>query len=378
MTNQHEQEDASIDEVEKVIAEGQVAGAKVGQEGAEKQGASRVFPQDYIAIDKHGAFRDITSLPDHIREGYNLAVGVRTERPFAHVVIAGMGGSGIAGAFVKTLCDYHEECSVPIETTRGYEAPKSVTEKTLLIAISYSGNTEETLSTYKTALRKQCQAITISSGGKLQELAKLNNHPHIKLPANLQPRMAMGLLLFSTLRILENAGVIRHLEEDVKEIVDTLKRAGLSQKAVELSEKCYEKIPLIYADSTFYPVAYRWRTQFNENAKTVALSHELSEFNHNEILAFANRNASFHAFFLSTDKQHRRISKRIELTKAVLQTKGVPVTEIASKGTMLKQMMTAMYLGDLTSYFLALRYETDPTPVKLIEQFKKDLGPFLI
>jgi glucose/mannose-6-phosphate isomerase len=81
---------------------------------------------------------------------------------------------------------------------------------------------------------------------------------------------------------------------------------------------------------------------------------------------------------LSTDKQHRRISKRIELTKAILQTKGVAVTEIASKGGMLKQMMTAMYLGDLMSYFLALRYETDPTPVKLIEQFKNDLGPFLI
>lgn len=375
MTNQDIHEDASIDDVEKVIEEHRV---EEPMAKSAPESSAKVFPQDYIHFDKEGAFKDITSLPDHIREGYNLGAGVKTERPFSHIVIAGMGGSGIAGEFVKTLCDYHEDCAVSIETTRGYDAPKSVNESTLLIAISYSGNTEETLSTYKTALRKKCQVISISSGGKLMELAKLNNHPHIKLPINFQPRMAMGLLLFSVLRVLENTGVIRPLDDDVKQIVDTIKRAGLSGRAVELSEKCFEKIPLIYADSTFYPVAYRWRTQFNENAKATAFSHEFSEFNHNEILAFTNRNASFHAFFLSTDKQHRRISKRIELTKAILQTKGVPVTEIASKGSMLKQMMTAMYLGDLTSYFLALRYETDPMPVKLIEQFKKDLGPFLI
>ena len=142
--------------------------------------------------------------------------------------------------------------------------------------------------------------------------------------------------------------------------------------------RLFFRTPLVYADQTFYPVAYRWKTQFNENAKTTAFSHAFSEMNHNELVAFSNRTGMYHAFFLSTDKEHRRIAKRISLAKDILQKKGVSVTEINIKGPLLKQMFTTILLGDITSYFLALRYETDPTPVPLIEQFKKDLGPFLI
>ncbi|MBN1275332.1 bifunctional phosphoglucose/phosphomannose isomerase [Candidatus Woesearchaeota archaeon] len=344
-----------------------------GQE--EKQ---KVFPDEYWQYDREGAYRTIKAMPDHIRAGYRLGEGVRPARSFSRVVVAGMGGSGIAGDLLKELVDYDNDTKVVVETAKGYDAPKTVDGDTLLIAVSYSGNTEETLSTYKTAARKGCQVLLVSSGGKLEELAKVNRHQHLKLPKDLQPRMAVAYLFFPLLRVLENAGVVKSYAQEVDELAAALRRQDVSAKAAELSGKCYGKTPLIYADQSFYPVAYRWKTQFNENAKTTSFCHAFSEMNHNELLSFENRAGAYHAFFLSTDKEHRRVAKRIALAKDVLQQKGVSVTEINIKGPLLKQVFTTIYLGDLTSFFLALRYGTDPTPVELIERFKRDLGPFLI
>ena len=338
----------------------------------------KLFPDDYLHYDKEDALHVILSTPQQIKEGYALGKDIKIAKPFSKILFIGMGGSGIAGALIKELLDADKECKMEILTARGYEAPKEIDSNTLVIAISYSGNTEETVSTYKTAVRKGASALLLSNGGKLEELAKIHKHPHIKVPKGLQPRMAIGYLFFPILRALENTGIIESFEKEVMSLSDTLSRKDVRAQAIELSAKCFEKIPLILSDSMFYQVAYRWKTQFNENSKTPSYSHEFSEFNHNEILGFSNRTAPFHAIILSIDKQHRRISKRIGLTKDILQKKGVSVTEIALKGTLLKEMFTAIFLGDLTSYYLALRYETNPTPVELIEIFKKDLGPFLI
>ncbi|MFP4523896.1 MAG: bifunctional phosphoglucose/phosphomannose isomerase [Candidatus Woesearchaeota archaeon] len=357
------------------MAEEQADETQQSQEEEEKE---PVFPDDYYKHDTKDAYKDITSMPHHVREGYRLGSDVHLKGKVRNIVVAGMGGSGIAGDLLKAYLDNQEDTPLTVETARGYTAPKSVGKETLFIAISYSGNTEETLSMYKTALRKGCQALSLSSGGKLEELAKLNKHPHIRLPRGLQPRMAVAYLFFPLIKVLENAKVIGDESESVKQLADTLKHQHMMQKAIDLSAKCYEKTPLIWADQSFHPVAYRWKTQFNENAKTPAFSHSFSELNHNEILAFTNRNSSYHAVLISTDREHRRIAKRIGLTRDHLQTKGVSVTELNTKGPLLKQIFTTIYLGDLTSYFLALRYETDPTPVTAIEQFKEKMGPFLI
>lgn len=339
----------------------------------------KVFPQDYLHFDTQDALKTITAMAEHIKEGYKLAEGIMPKTTFSKLLIAGMGGSGIAGDLLKYLLDMDPHCNILVETAKGYEPPKTVDKDTLLIAISYSGNTEETLSTYKASVRKGCQAILVSSGGKMQDLAQLNKHAHVKLPEKLQPRMALAYLFMPLLKIMENTGIIRSYFNDVKQVTDLLRKyQPIQQKAIALSEKVHNKVPIIYADSNFYPVAYRWKTQFNENAKTTAFTHAFSELNHNEILSFSNRPAPMHIIILSTEKYHRRILKRIELTKTLIQQKGVAVTQIAVKGSLLAQMFTAIFLGDLTSYYLALRYETDPTPVTIIEKLKKDLGPFLI
>lgn len=348
------------------------------QEESKVEETPKTFPDDYWTFDKEDAYKDITSMPNHIKKGYLLGESVVIDKPFSRIVIAGMGGSGIAGDLIKEFLDYDKDCPHIIETTKGYDAPKTVNVNTLFIGISYSGNTEETLSTYKTAVRKGCQAVLMSSGGKLEELAQLNKHQHIKLPQGLQPRMAVAYLFFPIIKVLENAKIVKDQSAEVEALANTLKRQDVSKKAIELSKKCFEKNILVYADQSFYPVAYRWKTQFNENAKTTAFSHAFSEMNHNELLSFSNRIGAYHTFILSTDREHRRVAKRMQLAKEILQKKGVSVTEINIKGPLLKQMFTTIYLGDLISYFLALRYETDPTPVKLIEDFKKDMGPFVI
>jgi glucose/mannose-6-phosphate isomerase len=337
----------------------------------------KIFPDDYWHYDKAGAYKNIINFPDYIKKGYSLGEGIKPE-PFSNVVIAGMGGSGIGGDLLKELLEYDQDCPFIIETCKGYDIPKSVKKSTLFIAISYSGNTEETLSTYKMASRTGCQVILISNGGKLEELAKFNKHRHIKLPTGLQPRMAVAHMFFCLLHIMENTGFTKKYSAEIEDLVNELRRIDLAPKAIDLSEKCFQKIPLIYADQSQYSIAYRWKTQINENAKTTAFSHAISECNHNEILAFDNKTADYHCILLNSDKEHRRIKKRFELYKEALQKKHVSVTEIASKGPLLKQMFTAIYLGDLTSFFLALRYQTDPTPVVIIEQLKKDMGPFLI
>lgn len=345
---------------------------------AEEKTAERKFPDDYLRFDTKDALHTILSLPHQMREGYELAKNVRLQRPFSRVVVAGMGGSGIAGQLLKMVMDSDEECTVPVTVACGYDAPREVDKDTLLVAVTYSGNTEETLSAYKMAVRKGCQSVLVSSGGKAEELASINKHPHVKVPRGLEPRMALGYLFFPLLRIMHDAGVLKAGRGEVDDLADSLGRQDLRGQAVELSAKCYERIPLVWADGSFWPVAYRWKTQFNENAKTPAFWHEFSELNHNEIMAFSNRPAGFHAIILSTDRQHRRVAKRIGLTKDIVQRRGVSVTEIGLKGSLLKQVFSAILLGDLTSYYLALRYETDPSVSAIIEDFKKDLGPFLI
>ncbi len=338
----------------------------------------KIFPDDYFGYDKENALKVIRNIVEQIREGYKLAGETKVDKPFNKIFVAGMGGSGIAGDLLKEYLESLEECKIPVIVIKNYTIPKSVDEESLFIAVSYSGNTEETLSAYKNAARTGCQAILVSSGGKAEELSKINKHTHIKLPKGLQPRMAVAYLFFPLLRIMENCGVISSKEREVHALIEAMRKQDITKTAIALSEKLFNKTPLIYTDEQHHTLAYRFKTQINENAKAPAFTHYFSEMNHNEMLSFSNMQSDMHVVIFTTDTMHRRIIKRVGLTKEILQKKGVSVTEIGLKGELLNKMFSSIHLGDLTSYYLALRYKTDPTPVQLIEDFKKDLGPFLI
>ena len=274
---------------------------------------------------------------------------------------------------------------VPVFINRNYTLPGFVDPHTLLIAVSYSGNTAETLSGLAHGLDAGLAAFAVSSGGKLEEIARDRDIPHLKVPAGYQPRAAMGYLALSVLAVLDHAGLLRQpLEAD--SLIQAL--AAVQQKctatvpelenpAKQLAHQLYRKIPLIYgtAGNTDL-VAMRWKTQVNENAKQPAFWNMFPELNHNEILAFTNTELRENLFciFLENDYDLKENRARIEIMNELLRGK-VPTVVLAAEGkSELAQVLAQIYFGDYVSYYLAILNRIDPTPVELIESFKKKLA----
>jgi len=334
------------------------------------------FPEDYIARFDTQEFRKlILDIKEKIKTGYHLSDKVTFDKEIDKVIVCGMGGSAIAGLLLK---DYLHELDLSLHVNQDYHLPSFANKKTLVIASSYSGNTEEVLSAYKHAQRKSCPTVCLTSGGTLQKLAKNYRTPVVSLPKGIPPRETMTQEFFALLKILEHTGIVESRENEVKKVIKEIKPGAVEKSAVGLSEKLVGKIPIIYASNKFGSVAYRWKTQMNENAKVHAFCNEFSELNHNEILGFENKFADFHVIILKFETDFYRNKKRMSITKKLIEERGTHVTEIEIKG---KDILTAMFnsilLGDLTSYYLTLRYALNPFPVKIIEELKKDLGTFI-
>lgn len=281
-------------------------------------------------------------------------------KPFNYIFIAGMGASALPGDVVKVL-----KKDVPVETVRSYSLPKYANEESLVLVVSYSGNTEETLQMYNEALRKKCQIIAITSGGKLSQKCLSDSIPYIKIPSGIQPRASLPYLLVPILNLL-------NYDMQLDSLYAQIENSILKGKAKELAEKLQGKIPLIY--SSIPPVSYRWKTQLNENAKIHTFANAFPELNHNEIEGFENLNGEYYAVFISDEGDIVRIKKRMQLTKEIIKEKGIDVTEIAMKGrNEFHRLMIEMYAGSLTSVYLAELNGTDPTQIDLIENFKKRL-----
>jgi len=337
-----------------------------------------IFPDDYYKYDVTKFKRFLDRFPEDIRSAYsqevrNTVSGIKKNKGM-RVIMCGMGGSAIAGDIIKSYLDSED---VLIETVRDYSIPGKLTKDDFVILTSYSGNTEETLSCYRQVRREGAQLVVMTSGGKLEEAIISGRIPFIKLPKDIPPRAALPYMFFTLLRILEETALISPRNDDVNQLLEHLHRQSLSDFAIELSEKIYGKIPIIYASNKFYSIAYRWKTQVNENAKSVAFSNAFSELNHNEITGFETKNGLYHVIVISMDEDNARMKKRMTLSKEILQEKGINVTELNVKGNRLVKIFNAVLAGDLTSYYLALRYRTDPTPVTTIEMLKRKMGPFI-
>jgi glucose/mannose-6-phosphate isomerase len=322
-------------------------------------------------LDIQNYIKDLEDFPYHLLDAYDLANGVKVSGKFDKIFVCGMGGSGISGDVLKA---FMEEYGVPVFVNKDYDLPKYVNERTLLFALSYSGNTEETIDVFRQALKRGAQIVTITSGGKIQELSKNHNIKTILIPGKHQPRASMGYLLVPMLRVLETSGAIRPLENNLKKISNQLKNSMYRNKAEELAKNLKDKIPLIYTSQKLSCVAQRWKTQINENTKVHAFYNTFSEMNHNEIVGYTKLLAKFHMIIISSEKDHPRIKKRFSLVKKLVKKKGVDVTEMSIIGdNLLQQILSAIHIGDWTSYFMALMYGIDPSPVDIIENLKKDL-----
>ena len=312
----------------------------------------------------------LRAFPEQCKDAISLGNKLNLkERGIEKIVCCGMGGSGVGGAIIKNL--FKDELKVPFDSFNSYALPSYVDEKTLVLAVSYSGNTEETLACYKQAVKKKALVIAISSNGKLRKIAKYCIAVPDIFP---QPRIAIAYTTLPMIPVLSKLSVIGEKTEELNNVVSFLKKEAevINNKAQKLATSIHGKFPVIYGTDNISAVTYRWRTELNENSKTFALNHVIPEENHNEINAFLGLgNAYF--LFLRADGETERINKRIEFTKKVFG-KMFPVSDVFIKGkTLLEKTFYAIYLAALTSYYLALLNGVDPEKISVINSLKREL-----
>ncbi len=280
---------------------------------------------------------------------------------YDQIVIAGMGGSGIAGKIFQEL--YTEK---PVRLVEDYRIPKFVNKNTLFIAVSYSGTTEETLSAATQAKRQGAHLVTISSG---QQLSKLG-HQNIILPnSSLQPRAAVGYLLVPLLRSFK-ISTERELNLAYRSIAGLDKNSEECKKhAAKISAE--KKIPVIYSGAPFKSVAYRWKTQMNENAKVICYANYFPELNHNDTVALAKTYRKDLFYFLVLESDYPEIRKRVELTASITNTE---FHVIKAKGkSVTERLFYLIHFGDYLSYHLGKLRGVDPGDVTLVNEIKKGL-----
>jgi len=341
---------------------------------------------DLSALDKSNFRQFILDTPSQFEVGINLAKEVRIEGDFTSVTVSGMGGSALPvnllRAYVDNLLEnYPEYKPFEIYINRYYSLPRQAREKTSLnIITSYSGNTEEALSSLEEVKRLGLPFIGISSGGKLEQLCKEYGAPHIKLPIpypNYQPRMGTGYFFAALFKILINQRLVPDLSSNIIALSKKLNESMSSyeQKGKELSEKLVGKTPVIYAQSKYKSVAMIWKIKMNENAKTPAFWNFFPELNHNEMVGFTNPQAKFFIIMLKDLADNPKNLKRYESTANLLKQKNIDSETINMDGDdMFSKIFLSITYSDWTSYYLALAYNQDPTPVDLVEELKKILS----
>ncbi len=299
------------------------------------------------------------------------------------IVLAGMGGSGLAARLV----DHLYRLKKPFQVLQEYDPPEYVDADTLFVTSSYSGNTEEVLAALKQAEARKARIVVVASGGKLAKIAKDKKYPLYELPKGLQPRMAT----FANFAALTQLFVTNDLLEP--ESVDELHEAAdwlatkighwlpdvptIKNEAKQIAQDCIGLSPVIYGGPLLYPVAYKWKISFNENAKNVAWCNQFPEFNHNEFMGWSSHpvDKPYRVIYLRSSFDGDQISKRFDVSSKLLSGKWPhPLEVVAAGDTRLRQMLWTTVLGDFVSIYTALLNNVDPTPVELIEKLKKELA----
>jgi glucose/mannose-6-phosphate isomerase len=244
--------------------------------------------------------------------------------------------------------------------------------KALIIAVSYSGNTEETLSAFDEALKRHCRVVVITSGGELLKQAKMLNVPYVQLPQGFQPRQMLGYMFTVIISLLQNSGIIRDKTDEIMKLADALDEVEYEEKAKMFAEVLQDKVPIIYTTTKYKSAARFWKICFNENTKIQSFYNIIPEVNHNEMVGFTNLLMKPHFIFLESMYNVDRNVKRIKIMKEIFNEHDMPTSEFMMHGRdTLTQLFTTVLFGYWVSYFLAIMYETDPTPVEWVEDFKK-------
>lgn len=331
-------------------------------------------------LDKSDFRSMILGTPDQLAIGFRLAEGIKIDAPFTALVLSGMGGSALPGDLLRTLLGEHAG-RVPIIQNRSYGlGPLYHVPGALHVVLSYSGNTEETLESFEAASAAGYPLVAVSAGGKLEERAAAVGVPHVRLPIpqeNFQPRMGTGYFLGVLLEILVNHGLIPDIKSELLSAMEDLKARmpELEERGKALSQKLSGRTPVLYASEPYRGLAMVGKIKLNENAKTPAFYNAFPELNHNEMVGFTLPQADFTVLMFRDPADHARLNRRFDLTAELLREKGVQVEVIDMEGERVyNKVFTTLALLDFASYFLALSYGQDPTPVDMVEALKGKLA----
>ncbi len=341
-------------------------------------------------IDKSNMYKAISGFPDQMKDAVTIADNFEVNAPLYkgidRIVLCGMGGSAIGGDFARAVLV--SELSIPFEICRDYNLPRYCDEKTLVIGSSYSGNTEETLAAFDSAINRKCKLFVITTGGKLLERAKENQVPAIRPREGFQPRAALsysftlvmlflnkiGLSPFDGEAIMTTAKFLKHRVQFFS--IDNPIEGNVTK---QLAEKLKNKIPIIYTGPGLTaPAGIRFRGQLSENAKVLAFSDVFSEFNHNQLVGYETADRykdSVFVIVLRDADDGSAISRRMDIVEGLIAEKEIDVVEIESVGeNKLQRVLSLVQVADFASFYLAVSNGIDPTPVDPIESLKKALS----
>ncbi|MBU2020442.1 MAG: bifunctional phosphoglucose/phosphomannose isomerase [Bacteroidetes bacterium] len=323
--------------------------------------------------------RLIQEFPSNLKEGLNIAEKTRLKNQYTgiqNVVICGMGGSGIGGKIVSQWIS--DEINIPVVLCQDYDIPTFVSNNTLVIASSYSGNTEETLISVKGGIEKGAKLIGITSGGELHQLCLKNNFDVFVVPGGNPPRTALAFSLVQLLSIFEQTGLVKsgrlaHIQSSIALLENN--QVEIHEKARELAEIIGKKIPAFYGDSKYEGITIRAKQQFNENAKVLCWQHVIPEMNHNELVGWGGGNDQFVAVFLDGTDSNERNQRRFEISINRTKSKTKFTHLVKAKGENLIER--SMYLNaviDWASLYNAELNNVDSIEIEIIDYLKAELS----
>jgi len=338
--------------------------------------------------DRSGMIVQVARIPEQIRDAWTRSRALELPGRYGqarNVAVLGMGGSAIGGDLVRAI--WADRLMLPMEVVRGYELPAWVTSETLVVASSHSGATEETLAAVEAAFQRRCPVTVITTGGPLGAVAAKASLPLLAFPGGGQPRAAVGYSLTLLAGLLERAGALpldgAEIEAGAAEADARLAAWGPAvptdgNLAKQIAWSLLDRLPIVTGSGHLAAVARRWKTQLNENAKTMAVWDELPEANHNTVVGYPQPEITtdhqLH-LFLASASDHPRNTLRAELAMELLTENGIGSQVVAlSGGSRFAQAVSGIVLGDLVSAYLGVLYGTDPTPVDAIVRLKASLA----
>lgn len=325
----------------------------------------------------------ILDFPKQFKVGVEAAKNIKTSANrslFSNIIICGMGGSALPGDVFVMINNHLLLTKLPVFIHQNYGLHPMTNKNSFVVCISYSGNTEETISAFKEARKKKLSIAAIASGGKLIELAKKNNVPFAQIAAGNQPRCALGYQFSALIKILSNFKLIKNLDKELFALEKNLAPHKLEKTGLSLAKKLKGKIPLVYSSEDNKCLARIWKIKFNENSKIPSFYNSLPELNHNEMTGMGDCEIKewrelFQVIFLSDKTDHPRIIKRMNILSEIFQKRNIKTNFVQIEGkNILDKIFNNNLIADWTSYYLAVSRNIDPTPVKLVEEFKKKMA----